>query len=79
MARLETRFKHFCESDCNLLKMKWQGKTVFMFDLSYEKVGEDEYLVVRSDNTVHTVEEMREIFIHCCMLALADCIYIATK
>lgn len=64
---------YFLESQCKAIKKVMQGKTFFNFDIAYSNEAGNCTLIVRSDNTNgYTPDELKEMFIHCCISQLAE-------
>lgn len=58
---------YFTKTQCERIKAKMQGKTFFNFDISYSNVSGNCKLIIRSHNENYTAEELKEMFIYCCI------------
>ena len=63
---------YFSKEQCEAIKAKMQGKTFFNFDISYSNEAGNCTLIVRSNNTNYTPEELKDMFIYACISELAD-------
>ena len=61
---------YFTKTQCERIKAKMQGKTFFNFDISYSNVSGNCKLIIRSKNENYTAEELKEMFIYCCIAEL---------
>lgn len=63
---------YYTEKQCKKVKEKLQGKSFFNFDISYSNNASNCNLIVKSDITGYTPEELKEMFIFCCICELAN-------
>lgn len=63
---------YFSKEQCEAIKVKMKGKTFFNFDISYSNKAGNCTLIVRSNNTNYTPEELKDMFIYACISELAD-------
>lgn len=63
---------YYTERQCKKVKEKLQGKTFFNFDITYSNDAGNCSLIVRSNITGYTPEELKEMFIFCCISELAE-------
>lgn len=63
---------YYTERQCKKVKEKLQGKTFFDFDITYSNDAGNCSLIVRSNITGYTPEELKEMFIFCCISELAE-------
>jgi hypothetical protein len=58
----------FSRKQCERIKERMQGKTYFNFDIQYGGYGEqNQQICVCSDNDDYTADELKEMFVWCCL------------
>lgn len=63
---------YFTKEQCEQIIKKMQGKSFFDFKISYGNYAGNCTLVVRSDITGYTSQELKNMFIYCCISELAN-------
>lgn len=63
---------YYTERQCEKIKEKMQGKTFFNFDITYSNNSGNCSLIVKSDIIGYTSEELKEMFVFCCISELAE-------
>lgn len=63
---------YYTERQCEKIKEKMQGKTFFNFDITYSNNAGNCSLIVKSDIIGYTSEELKEMFVFCCISELAE-------
>ena len=62
---------HFTKNQAEKIKAKLQGKTYFNFDIEIGNQAGNCTLVVKSNNTEYTPDELKAMFYFCCLGELA--------
>ena len=62
---------YFTKSQCEAIKAKMQGKTFFNFDITYSNHAGNCILTIRSNKDDYTPQELKEMFVHCCISQIA--------
>lgn len=63
---------YFTKEQCEQIIKKMQGKSFLRFEISYSNNAVNCTLIVRSNNTCYTSQELKSIFIYCCISELAN-------
>lgn len=58
---------YFTENQCKKIKEKMQNKSFFNFDISYGNYAGNCTLIIRSNNENYDEQELKDMFIYCCL------------
>ena len=64
-------YGYFTKDQCEQIIKKMQGKSFFDFKISYSNNAGDCTLIVKSNMTGYTSQELKDMFIYCCIGELA--------
>lgn len=64
-------YGYFTKGQCEQIIKKMQGKSFFDFKISYSNNAGDCTLIVRSNTPGYTSQELKDMFIYCCIGELA--------
>ena len=64
-------YGYFTKNQCEQIIKKMQGKSFFDFKISYSNNAGDCTLIVKSNMTGYTSQELKDMFIYCCIGELA--------
>ena len=65
-------YGYFTKEQCEQIIKKMQGKSLLRFEISYSNNAGDCTLIVRSNTPGYTSQELKKIFIYCCISELAN-------
>lgn len=64
-------YGYFTKDQCEQIIKKMQGKSFFDFKISYSNNAGDCTLIVRSNMHGYTSQELKDMFIYCCISELS--------
>lgn len=62
---------YFTKDQCEQIIKKMQGKSFFGFEISYSNNASNCTLIVRSNTPGYTSQELKDMFVYCCISELA--------
>lgn len=64
-------YGYFTQDQCEQIIKKMQGKSFFGFEISYSNNASNCTLIVRSNTPGYTSQELKDMFVYCCISELA--------
>lgn len=64
-------YGYFTQDQCEQIIKKMQGKSFFGFEVSYSNNASNCTLIVRSNTPGYTSQELKDMFVYCCISELA--------
>ena len=64
-------YGYFTKDQCEQIIKKMQGKSFLRFEISYSNNAGDCTLIVRSNTHGYTSQELKDMFVYCCISELA--------
>ena len=64
-------YGYFTQNQCEQIIKKMQGKSFFGFEISYSNNASNCTLIVRSNTPGYTSQELKDMFVYCCISELA--------